>query len=87
MLVQETLESVSSCYMVVSSLWLSSVVEAVVASGYFDVMWLILKSPARGLYLSKGVSGFSVTNESNELTGSEGSTESSFVDIYISVWT
>ena len=43
----------------------------------FEVMRWILNSSAIGLYLSKEGSGFSVTKESNELTGSEDYNESS----------
>ena len=49
--------------------------EAVLVSKDFEAMELILKFSASRLFLSKEVSGFSVTNKSDELTVSEESTE------------
>ena len=61
--------------------------EALVLSEYFEVMRWILKSSASGLSLLKEISEFYVTKESDELTGSEESTKSSLVDIYMAVGT
>ena len=72
---KETLAPVSSCDLMVSELWNSSLVEALVLSEDFEVMWRILKSSSSGLSILKKGSGFSVTKESNESNGSKESTE------------
>ena len=53
--------TVSSCALMVSVLWISSVVEASVVLEYFEAMQYILNYSASGLYLSKEGYGFSVT--------------------------
>ena len=62
-------------------------VQAIILFKDFEVMQCILKSSARGLSLPKEGSVFSVTKEYGKLTGSKGSTESSLVDIYMSIRT
>ena len=84
---QETLAPVSSCALMVSELWRSSVVEAVVLSEGFELMRLVLKPPTSGLFLSKEGYGFLVTKDSNGLNGSKESNELSLVEVYMSIGT